>query len=435
MDAATYLLLQDMEDDAEEDDKELLNAQLSGALLIAGAEAGRELKAEHRRQTRNYLCRPQLPPSSHYGTAWQSLADSRNDRAYITTMGFDVKTFELIIRSGFEERWLAGPIPRNDASTSGLARPGARSLDTWGALGLVLHYLNSTMTEISLQQIFGLIPTTVSRYLRFGLTNLLETLRAMPAARIQWPRADDEFLIYSNIISARHPHLFGAFGSIDGLNLPVQTSEDPDIEDATYNGWLSEHFISSVIVFSPLGVILDVNFNAPGSWHDSRVAQPIYQKLRGNTPDGYYLIADSAFPQGAKDISGRIQAPIKSGKKLRGTEEDIEEHFAYDRELLSYRQTAEWGMRSIQGSFGRLRLPLPTGDTEFRALLLETCFRLHNLRTREIGRNQIQTVYMAEWRRTNDDQRIWLDFENIVFSEQRRIDRVSRFHVFPEYLN
>jgi hypothetical protein len=36
---------------------------------------------------------------------------------------------------------------------------------------------------------------------------------------------------------------------MDGLNLPVQTLSDDDIENATYNGWLHTHFVSSVYVF------------------------------------------------------------------------------------------------------------------------------------------------------------------------------------------
>jgi len=127
--------------------------------------------------------------------------------------------------------------------------------------------------------------------------------------------------------------LIGAFGGIDGLNLPTQTSDDPEIENTTYNGWLSEHFISSVLAFSSegrlqymsifpsllrrshiIGVIIDVNTNAPGSWHDSRVAQPMYEKLLTKTPDGFYLVADTAFPRGSLDIAGRIEAPIKHGE-------------------------------------------------------------------------------------------------------------------------
>jgi hypothetical protein len=252
MDAATQFFAQMVADEADEDTYE---AQLAIGLLVVGAEAGRLQRIEQRHNSRNYLCRSDLPPNPRFRTAWLALFDSRNDRAYITTMGFDVASFELIIRSGFGQRWLSQPIPRNDAHSAGDSRPSARSLDAWGALGLVLHYLNSTMREISLQQIFGVIPTTASRYITFGIDILLQTLRAMPEASIRWPRSQQEFQNNNELICARHPRLSGAFGSIDGLNLPTQTSNDPDIENSTYNGWLSEHFISSVIVFSPEGML------------------------------------------------------------------------------------------------------------------------------------------------------------------------------------
>ncbi|KAG1748001.1 uncharacterized protein EDB91DRAFT_1005713, partial [Suillus paluster] len=55
------------------------------------------------------------------------------------------------------------------------------------------------------------------------------------------------------LITARHPLLNGAFGTLDGLNLPVQTLSDQEIENATYNGWLHDHFVSSVIAFAADG--------------------------------------------------------------------------------------------------------------------------------------------------------------------------------------
>ncbi|KAF8797407.1 hypothetical protein BYT27DRAFT_7228995 [Phlegmacium glaucopus] len=422
---AAFLFMQETKEcEADAADQEF-NVHLAAAVLLTGADIGRLLRNERQNPTQNYLCH----------TAWQVLFNSQNDRAYITTMGFNVETFELIIQSGFRERWYTQPIPCTDSSSHGEPRPGARSLDESGALGLILHYLNSTMLEITLQQIFALIPATTSCYITFGLQILLETLREMPDAAIRWPYEDQEFQDDSKLIVACHPQLEGAFASIDGLNLPTQTSDDPDIKNATYNGWLSEHYISSVIVFSPRGVIIAANFNAPGSWHDSHVAQPIYEKLHNETPDGFYLVADSAFPCGTVDIEGRIMAPIKTGQHLQGTIAEIEERFAYDRELLSYRQIAEWGMRSIQGSFGRLRLPLQINDKEGRADLLEICFRLHNLHTRRVGYNEIQKVYMSEWRKTLDDEELWMSFESMVFGDQQRKDRVSRFHIHPEYRN
>ena len=146
-------------------------------------------------------------------------------------------------------------------------------------------------------------------------------------------------------------------------------------------------------------------------------------------------MANTAFPHGTVDIEGRIVAPIETGQHLRGTTAEIEERFAYDRKLLYYRQTAEWGMQSIQGSFGRLHLPLQINNKEECADLLEICFHLHNLRTQQVGYNEIQKVYMPEWRKTLDDKEIWTSFESMVFGDQCRKDHVSRFHVHPEYQN
>jgi hypothetical protein len=135
-------------------------------------------------------------------------------------MGFDVRTFGFILTSGFASQWYETTVARSDVSPHGNPRPNRRSLDAGGALGLLLHYLNSTMHEISLQQIFALIPATVSRYVTSGLPILLHTLRSMPDATIQWPSGPD-FERCSALVVARHPLLEGAFGSIDGLKPAV----------------------------------------------------------------------------------------------------------------------------------------------------------------------------------------------------------------------
>jgi len=73
-------------------------------------------------------------------------------------MVFDIQTFENILPAGFVEKYYESPIPHGDVASTGASRPGSQSLDAAGALGLVLHYLN----EISLQQIFTLISSSVS---------------------------------------------------------------------------------------------------------------------------------------------------------------------------------------------------------------------------------------------------------------------------------
>jgi hypothetical protein len=108
------------------------------------------------------------------------------------------------------------------------------------------------MLEMSLQQIFAIILTTVSRYLSFAKILLLGVLRQIPEAAIAFP-SGDKFAENSKLICQRHPMLRGTFGSIDGLALPVQETDNPEVENVTYNGWKSSHFISNIIAFSPRG--------------------------------------------------------------------------------------------------------------------------------------------------------------------------------------
>jgi hypothetical protein len=67
-------------------------SQLAGsacAMILLGAEEVRRPCIERRNPSRLYLCRPQLLPNPLVGMSWQIVASSR-DRAFITTMGFDV---------------------------------------------------------------------------------------------------------------------------------------------------------------------------------------------------------------------------------------------------------------------------------------------------------------------------------------------------------
>jgi hypothetical protein len=243
-----FLSLQLSADDEEVEDE----GDLQVLAVLAVQVAANQSRVDRRHRSRHYLTRPQLLPQPRRHTAWQRLYAVGDNGGFITTMGFDMPTFESILSSGFRQLWDERVIQRADVNSMGAPRPGSRSLDAAGGLGLVLHYLSSTMNETSLQEIFALIPATVSCYINFGLDILLEVFRTMPDAAIVWPKGGD-FARLNSLIVTRHPLLTGAFASIDGLNIPVQTSSDEDIEQATYNGWLHAHFVSSVLAFSPEG--------------------------------------------------------------------------------------------------------------------------------------------------------------------------------------
>ena len=194
--------------EAESDQETLENIQLAAATLIIGSNEDHAWAVENRRRRRQYLGRTALLPNPRIGTPWTRLYANYEDRAFITTMGVDTSTFHSILAAGFGHLWYALPISRPDGHTTGRPRASGRSLGAEGGLGLVLHWLSSTMRQISLQQIFALIPSTVSRYLRFALSILLKILRQMPSAAISWPHGD-EFLELSGYVSIRHPLLHG----------------------------------------------------------------------------------------------------------------------------------------------------------------------------------------------------------------------------------
>ena len=226
---------------------------LALVLLIAGSNEDHAWAVQERRPRRHYLRRTNLLPNPRIGTPWRYLYESSDDHAFLSTMAVNVSAFSTIMKLGFANLWYTLPIERSDIDSAGAEpKPGQRSLDAEGGLGLVLHWLSSTMRNVSLQQIFALTPSTVSRYLRFARMILLRVLRQLRDARIAWPQGE-EFSELSSYVSARHPLLDGVFGSIDGLNLPCQVSSDPEVENSTYNGWKHGHFISSVIVFNSKG--------------------------------------------------------------------------------------------------------------------------------------------------------------------------------------
>ncbi|KAG5649327.1 hypothetical protein H0H81_004598 [Sphagnurus paluster] len=298
-------MLNDLSD--TEDDEMLILQAAVFLIVLVGIDEARQNQIRNRNQHRLYLRRRDLLPNPRAATPWQALWDGQNDRAFITTMGFDVQTFRYFLEGPgrFAEQWEETPIPRRDVSTQGEPCLGARSLDACGALGLVLHYLSSAMLEVHLQQIFALVPSTVTRYLSFSLDILYEVLLEMEEAEISMPQTVEEFESESELICARHPLLRGTFGGLDGLSLTAETSDDPEMENATYNGWKSGHCINNVIEFSPQGTIIMAVLNAPGSWHDARVARPIFTALE-DVPDGFFLVADTAFPRGSASINGKI---------------------------------------------------------------------------------------------------------------------------------
>ena len=120
MDEEGHLLLQQLEDEEEEmvQDSEMRIA-VALALIHIGAEEAHQLRVRRRQPSRLYLCCDQLLPNPRFGTPWEALYTSRSNRAFITTMGFDVETFDFILEAGFAHQWNWTTIPRSDTASTG----------------------------------------------------------------------------------------------------------------------------------------------------------------------------------------------------------------------------------------------------------------------------------------------------------------------------
>lgn len=290
-----------------------------------------------------------------------------------------------------------------------------REIDTYTVLGLVLHWINGKLGQKHLQQIFGLTPATLSRYLKMGLDALEKCLEAHPSAKVVWP-SPSQMKEYSATIQLKYPFVEEThiFGFADGTTFPVQNSSNVDEQNAFYSFTKSRTVINNVFCFTPDGCICHATINAPGSWHDANLAasgEGLYNKLLNNTPFPYKIVADQGFVD--KRLSAKIACPLKDGQLLHGSLSQMRRQVGLHKYYTTVRQAAEWGMRGLKSSFGRLTVPLTT-NTTIRHQLIRICVRMYNFRVRETGINQIATTYSALWQK------------DLFASHQH--DRVARYY-------
>ena len=88
------------------------------------------------------------------------------------------------------------------------------------------------------------------------------------------------------------------------------------LQNAYYNGWTCAHYCSCILAFAPDGKIIYLILNAPGSWYNSAMAEPLYHQLLNKTPPGYQILSYTAFLRKSQRLRDRILAPVKRGDCL-----------------------------------------------------------------------------------------------------------------------
>ena len=365
----------------------------------------KSLSIEERRRRFRKVPRSALIPLAH--SPWRRLLASRNDQAYITMMGFDCESFDRILDK-FGPMF-SGHTPFDESGMIvefNYTRGRKRKVQPADCLGLVLVWTRTRGSLNVLQLVFGLTYSNLSVYLRFGIRLMVETFKNDPLARIAIPSID-EIETFKAAFAERHPLLTDCWATMDGLKLYLQSSGNSDIQERFYNGWTHDHYVTSVFCFCPDGTIPIAFFNIPGCVHDSQVAEfgKIYDKLENvyRTTGGMCCV-DSAFGsvnrkylyKSCQDQLGS-NAPTRRLRKL-----DLQKK----RQATSARQTAEWGMLTMQASFPRVKDRFVYEERGERRIVLKMFVLLYNMRARMVGINQIRNTYMPHLERdANEDIR------------------------------
>lgn len=332
---------------------------------------------------------------------------------FIKLLNFDRHTFFKILLPHFESVRNTvnyGSPYRRGKKTRG-RKPTVRTVDV---LGLVLRYLKTSGRQYDLCGMFGLVPSSVSCWIDYGLAVLLKALRKknVESFRVKWS-TPAEMISSHNLLRYNRQNGFllpNVFAIMDGGRMLCADYQDEDLQNAYYEGYTGNVEVTNLLVFSFYGEIIHAGVNYPGSWHDNKVliaSGLLADRLSdAKTPIGFAILGDSAFVARTRVVHGKI---IRGRKSTETEDVPASSMLAavdaiLQRVMPSERQSAEWGIRAFKAPFGRLRLPLPA-DAKARYRLLQVCVHLYNLRVREVGLNQIRTVYGNP----SEEQQPWVE--------------------------
>jgi DDE superfamily endonuclease len=327
---------------------------------------------------------------------WERLYHSLNDQALITITGFDHAAFQQLLE--LFSPWFHAHTPwTNDRrpfmrlSSRGEGRGRERIITDNACLGLVLAWYRFRGSEYILQGWFGFTGSHANTWLRFGRRGLLLLLSNNSDAAVEMP-TDEKIEQLCAAVREKHDLLPDVYCVADGLKLYFQQCQGLDEQSMFYNGWLHDHFVSCVFVFRIDGRIIRCIVNAPGSLHDSTLAEwgGIYDAL-GEVFErtGRRCCVDSAFCVQANPCL------LRSYQKLMDATGPM--HMLRMEQATSLRQAAEWGMRAIQSAFPRMRDRIHYEENGERRIYLSLLPLLYNFRVMKVGLNQLRSTYVPNW--------------------------------------
>jgi DDE superfamily endonuclease len=332
-------------------------------------------------------------------SAFMHLYNGQQDDALITTTGFNYATFNQLLD-------LFAPVflrytPHVVSGSNIMQLPNhlrrrgrCRTISPIIALALVLVWTRTRGSYATLQLIFGMTASSISRWLRFCKRVLLLVLLDVAEAQIRMP-SDEKIREYQDAIKIKYPSLQHCWGAMDGVKINIEAPGDDIKQSRFYNGWTHGHYVANLFLFTPDGRICAAYLNSPGTTHDSTMANlskiynqidEVYHRMGGRAK----VVVDSAF------ASEERLSLIKSFQNNIGRNGALRQNRQVNNEATAVRQLSEWGMRGFQSSFPRLKEKIKYEERGERKIMLNLMVLLYNFRVSKVGQNQIRSVYMPQ---------------------------------------
>ena len=197
--------------------------------------------------------------------------NSKDDRSLIIVTGMDHYAFNELLRlyrpyfdnySPWTGKEDGRTFRKLDLEVS-KGRGRNRIINVEASLGLVLAWYRFRGAEWILQGWFGFTGTHTNIWLRFGRRMLLKAMLKHADAAVDFP-SDQENTTLKEIVQQRHSSLGDVYCHVDGMKLYLEAADGDDIQSMYYNGWLHDHFVTNLFLFSACGRIIGCVLNTPG---------------------------------------------------------------------------------------------------------------------------------------------------------------------------
>ena len=271
-----------------------------------------------------------------------------------------------------------------------------RIIEASSCLGLVLAWCRFKGSEFILCGWFGFTGTHANIWLRFGRRVLLIALWQNPLAKVSLP-SDEKIKALQETVGEKHDALPDVYCVADGLKMTFECCSGLTKQSMYYNGWKAGHYISNLFCFSMDGRIIMAAVNAPGSVHDSTLAEWCDMCTKLETicqRTGGVCCLDSAFS--ANNAPHLLKS---SGDVTKATSARDVRRIS---QATSVTQASEWRMKAIQGAFPRIKDTLQHEEGGERKIYLMLMVLLYNIRLELVGLNQIRNVHLPAWSRDSD---------------------------------